>query len=308
MSYIYYLFSIVFITLISPLALGLIKSIKMWLFFKKPSTPFQPYYNLLKLFSKESIISDESSAITKMAPFLVLSPLLLILFFLPPIFGKSFYIGFVDAFTITGLLALSTFFLMLLGLDSGNSFGGIGSSREAFISALVEPAMILTIFSISLMGNNLGIAKAAINLNHHFPMQHMASFTFAFISFFILLIAETGRIPVDNPETHLELTMVHEAMILDISGGYLGLIESAASIKFIIFATIFTSLFMPFGLELNPILSLILFVLKLGIVILAVVVVETNMAKLRLFKVPNLLGIAIVFSFLSLISFYILGS
>jgi len=288
--------------------LGLIKSIKMWLFFKKPSTPLQPYKNLLKLFSKESIISTESSIITKIAPFLVLSPLLLTVFFLPPIFGKSFYIGFVDAFTITGLLALSTFFLMLLGLDSGNSFGGIGSSREAFISALVEPAMILTVFSISLMGNNLGIAKAAINLNNHFPMRHMASFTFAFISFFILLIAETGRIPVDNPETHLELTMVHEAMILDISGGYLGLIEGAASIKFIIFATIFVSLFMPFGLDMNPFLSLILFVFKLGIVVLAVVVVETNMAKLRLFKVPNLLGIAIVFSFLSLISFYILGS
>ena len=154
----------------------------MWLFFKKPASPLQPYRNLLKLFSKES------SIITKIAPFLVLSSLLLTVFFLPPIFGKSFYIGFVDAFTITGLLALSTFFLMLLGLDSGNSFGGMGSSREAFISALVEPAMILTIFSISLMGNNLGIAKAAINLNNHFPMRHMASFTFAFISFLYCLL------------------------------------------------------------------------------------------------------------------------
>jgi len=308
MSYIYYLFSIIFIASISPLALGVIKSLKMWLFYKKPASIFQPYKNFLKLFQKESVISSESSLITVMSPFLVLAPLVLILFFLPPIFGKSFYIGFVDAFTITGLLALSTFFLMLLGLDGANSFGGIGSSREAFISALVEPAMILTIFSISLMGNNLGIAKAAINLNGHFPVEHMASFTFALISFFILLIAETGRIPVDNPETHLELTMVHEAMILDISGGYLALVEIAGSIKFIIFATIFSSLFMPFGLELNPLLSFLVFIFKIFIVILGVVLVETNMAKLRLFKVPNLLGISIVFAFLSLISFYILGS
>jgi formate hydrogenlyase subunit 4 len=308
MSYIYYLFSIIFIALISPLALGIIKSLKMWLFYKKPASPFQSYKNLIKLFQKESIISNEASSITYMSPFLVLAPLVLVLFFLPPIFGKSFYIGFVDAFTITGLLALSTFFLMLLGLDSANSFGGIGSSREAFISALVEPAMILTVFSISLMGNNLGIAKAAINLNEHFPVQHMASFTFAFISFFILLIAETGRIPVDNPETHLELTMVHEAMILDISGAYLALVEVAGSLKFIIFATIFASLFMPFGLGENPLFSFFIFIFKILLVVLAVVVVETNMAKLRLFKVPNLLGISIVFAFLSLISFYILGS
>jgi len=308
MNYVYYVLSIIFIASISPLAIGIIKSLKMWLFYKKPASVFQPYRNFLKLFQKESIVSNEASVITDISPFLVLAPLVLVLFFLPPIFGKSFYIGFVDAFTITGLLALSTFFLMLLGLDAGNSFGGIGSSREAFISALVEPAMILTVFSISLMGNNLGIAKAAINLNKHFPVEHMASFTFAFISFFILLIAETGRIPVDNPETHLELTMVHEAMILDISGGYLALVEIAGSLKFIVFATIFVSLFMPFGLGVNPLLSFVIFLCKIFLVIFAVAAVETNMAKLRLFKVPNLLGIAIVFAFLSLISFYILGS
>ncbi len=307
MSFVYYIFSIIFLVLLSPLVLSFIKSFKMRLLYKKPASLFQGYRNFAKLFSKEIILSKEASTITKIAPFLVLSPLVLILFFLPPIFSGSFYIGFVDAFTITGLLALSTFFLMLLGLDGGNSFGGIGSSREAFISSLSEPAMILTVFTISLMANNLGIAKAAINLNNHFPFTHMASFTFATISFFILLLCETGRIPIDNPETHLELTMVHEAMILDLSGAYLGIIEMASSIKFIIFASMFASLFMPFGLGLNPFLSLAVFIAKIFMIALAVAFVETNMAKLRLFKVPNLLGIAIVFAFLSLISFYVLG-
>ncbi len=307
MSFVYYLFSILFLVLISPLVLSFIKSVKMFLLYKKPASLLQGYRNFAKLLQKECIISKESSAITKIAPFLVLSPLVLTLFFLPPIAKESYYIGFVDAFTITGLMSLSTFFLMLLGLDSGNSFGGIGSSREAFISALVEPAMILTIFSISLMANNLGIAKAAINLNAHFPINHMASFTFALISFFILLLAETGRIPVDNPETHLELTMVHEAMILDISGFNLALIEMASSLKFIIFASIFVSLFMPFGLGFGAVFAVPLFFVKVLLVALVVALIETNIAKLRLFKVPNLLGIAIVFAFLSLISFYVLG-
>ncbi|MBD3795728.1 MAG: NADH-quinone oxidoreductase subunit H, partial [Epsilonproteobacteria bacterium] len=204
-------------------------------------------------------------------------------------------------------ISLSTFFLMLIGLDSASGFGGMGSSREAFISALAEPAMVLTIFAISMIANNLGISEASKNLSYHFPKEHMASFIFAAISFFILLLAENGRIPVDNPETHLELTMVHEAMILDLSGFYLMLVEVASSIKFIIFASLFVCLFIPFGMEFWAPVALLLFILKLFIISVIVAFVEVNVAKLRLFKVPNLLGIAIVFAFLSLITFYILG-
>jgi len=305
---IYYLLTLLFLFLSAPLFLDIIKALKMFLLYKKPVSIFQGYRNFSKMIQKETLISEESSEITKIAPFLVLAPLILALFFLPPVFDGAFYISFVDAFTLTGLLALSTFFLMLLGLDSGSSFGGMGSSREAFISALAEPAMILTIFSVSLMANDLGLAAAAVNLNHHFPTEHAASFLFAGISFFILLIAENGRIPVDNPETHLELTMVHEAMILDISGFYLALIETAASLKYIIFATLFATLFMPFGLGYGAVGSFLIFILKLLTVTVTVALVEVNTAKLRLFKVPNLLGIAIVFSFLSLITFYVLGA
>ncbi|MFK5881702.1 MAG: NADH-quinone oxidoreductase subunit H [Sulfurospirillum sp.] len=303
-----YIFTILLMIFLAPLMPSFMKIVKMYLLYKKPISLFQGYRDFSKLLSKEVIISKETSAITRIAPYLVLSPLLLTLFFLPPIVSGEYYVSFVDAFTITGLISLSTFFLMLLGLDSASSFGGIGSSREAFISALVEPAMILTLFSVSMMAKNLGIGQAGINLSLHFPSEHMASFIFAGISFFILLIAENGRIPVDNPETHLELTMVHEAMILDLSGFYLLLIESAGSVKFIIFASMFVSLFIPFGLNLPIILAVLVFIVKLFIVALLVALLEVNIAKLRLFKVPNLLGIAIVFAFLSLITFYVLGA
>ncbi len=305
---IFYLFTILILLLLAPLLLSFIKALKMYLLFKKPVSVFQGYRNFSKLMQKETVISEESSRITRVAPFLVLSPLLVTMFFLPPVVHGAFYVSFVDAFTLTGLISLSTFFLMLLGLDSASAFGGMGSSREAFIAALVEPAMVLTVFSVSMMAGDLGVGQAGVNLAMHFPKAHMASFLFAGISFFILLIAENGRIPVDNPETHLELTMVHEAMILDLTGVYLAIIETAASVKFVIFASLFASLFMPFGLQYAAPAAMLLFVLKLFIIAAAVALIEVNTAKLRLFKVPNLLGIAIVFAFLSLITFYVLGA
>jgi len=303
-----YIFTIIILLFISPLLLSFIKMIKMQLLYKKPISIWQGYRNFAKLLHKETIISQEASDMTRVAPFLVLSPLVLTLFFLPPIVQGAFYVSFVDAFTITGLISLSTFFLMLLGLDSASAFGGMGSSREAFISALVEPAMILTVFSVSMMAGDLGVGQAGVNLAMHFPKEHMASFLFAGISFFILLIAENGRIPVDNPETHLELTMVHEAMILDITGVYLAIIESASSIKFIIFASLFASLFLPFGLQYGFFTAFMIFIFKLFFIATLVALIEVNTAKLRLFKIPNLLGISIVFAFLSLITFYVLGA
>jgi len=303
-----YLLTIFVLIMIAPLLLSYIKAFEMVLLFKRPISIFQGYRNFSKLMKKETMISKETSQITRVAPFLVLSPLLVTMFFLPPVVQGAYYVSFVDAFTITGLLSLSTFFLMLLGLDSASSFGGMGSSREAFISALVEPAMVLTVFSVSMMAGDLGVAQAGVNLAQDFPKEHMASFLFAGISFFILLIAENGRIPVDNPSTHLELTMIHEAMILDISGVYLAIIESASSIKFIIFASLFASLFMPFGLEYSTAIAILIFIFKLLLISTAVGVMEVSTAKLRLFKVPNLLGIAIVFAFLSLITFYVLGA
>jgi formate hydrogenlyase subunit 4 len=303
-----YLLTILLLLLIAPLLLGTIKALKMWLLFKRPLSPLQGYRDAAKLLRKETVLSEEASVVTRIGPFLVLAPLLIVLFFLPPAARGAWYVSFVDAFTLTGLMALSTFFLMLLGLDGASSFGGIGASREAFIAALAEPAMVLTIFAVSMMAGDLGVGQAGANLARSFPTNHMASFLFAGISFFLLLLAENGRIPVDNPETHLELTMVHEAMILELGGVPLALVETAAAVKFVIFASLFASLFLPSGADLAWPLALALFVGKLFLVALVVALVEVHTAKLRLFKVPNLLGIAIVFAFLSLITFYVLGA
>ena len=302
-----YFFTLLSVLLLAPLLTGSIKSLKMWLLFRRPVSPLQPYTDFSKLIQKEVVLSHEASWLTVWGPYLVLTPIVAAILLLPPVNQNAFFLDWTDAFTLTGLLALSTFFLMLIGLDQASGFGGLGASREAFIAALVEPAMILTMFSVSLLAGHLDLGLAAQTLDAHFPKAHAASFLFAALAFFILLLAENGRIPVDNPETHLELTMVHEAMILDLSGWQLALIESAASLKFAFFAAIFATLFLPFGGQLPWFLALVLFWVKLFLVALAVALVEVNTAKLRLFKVPNLLAVAILLSFFSLILFYLGG-
>ncbi len=304
----WYLLTLISLIALAPLVLGTIKALKMWQLGKRPLKPWQSYYDLSKLLRKEVVLSEEASLITRWGPLLVLAPIVVALMMVPPAVQGAFYMDMVDAFTLTGLVAFSTFFIMILGLDQASGFGGLGASREAFISALVEPAMILTMFSISLMAGHLDLGQAAVQLALRFPEQHLASFVFAGLSFFILLIAENGRIPVDNPETHLELTMVHEAMILDLSGWQLALIEAAASLKFVLFASLFATLFLPWGLDLPPLLALMALWGKILLVAVVVAFIEVNTAKLRLFKVPNLLAVAVLLGFLSLISFYMLGA
>ncbi len=302
-----YLLTIVSVLLLAPLLTGSIKSFKMWLLFRRPVKPWQPYADFSKLLHKEVVLSREASWLTQWSPYLVLSPIVVAVLMLPPVNAQAWFMDWSDAFTLTGLMALSAFFLMLLGLDQASGFGGMGASREAFISALVEPVMILTMFSVSLLAGHLDLGRAAQVLGSDFPWTQGASFLFAAVAFFMLLLAENGRIPIDNPETHLELTMVHEAMILDLSGWQLALIESASSLKFALFAALFATLFLPFGYSLSWPLALLVFWLKLFLVAMGVALIEVSTAKLRLFKVPNLLAVAVLLSFLSLILFYMAG-
>jgi formate hydrogenlyase subunit 4 len=211
------------------------------------------------------------------------------------------------------LLALGRFFLALGGLDAGTPFGGLGSSREMTISAIAEPALMLAVFTVALSAGSTNLssmAQAAVGQSWRFlaPSQMLA-----FAALFIVLIAETGRLPVDNPATHLELTMIHEAMILEYSGPYLALIEWSASMKQMILMTLLVNVFFPYGLSpdgspVNMIISIALFVSKLVVLSVAVVLVETSNAKLRLFRVPELLAVAFVLSALALISTFLFGS
>jgi len=211
------------------------------------------------------------------------------------------------------LLALGRFFLALGGLDAGTSFGGLGSSREMTISAIAEPALMLAVFTVALGAGSTNLslmAHAAVGQSWRFlaPSQMLA-----FAALFIVLIAETGRIPVDNPATHLELTMIHEAMILEYSGPYLALIEWSAWMKQMVLMTLLMNVFFPYGLSAGGsaagiAVSVVLFVFKLAILAVAVVLVETTNAKMRLFRVPELLAVAFVLSALALISTFLFGS
>jgi formate hydrogenlyase subunit 4 len=208
------------------------------------------------------------------------------------------------------LLALGRFFLALGGLDAGTPFGGLGSSREMTISAIAEPAMMLAIFTVAISANSTNlseVAKSAIGQSWRFlaPSQMLA-----FGAMFIVLIAETGRIPVDNPATHLELTMIHEAMILEYSGPYLALIEWGASLKQLVLMTLLVNTFFPFGLSTawtapGVAAGLGYYLAKLFAICCVVVLVETANAKMRLFRVPDLLAVAFVLGTLALISTFL---
>jgi formate hydrogenlyase subunit 4 len=212
--------------------------------------------------------------------------------------------------SVVYLLALGRFFLALGGLDTGSSFGGLGSSREMTISALAEPALMLAVFTVAIAAGstNLSIvAESALGQSWRFlaPSQMLA-----FAALFIVLVAETGRIPVDNPATHLELTMIHEAMILEYSGPYLALIEWSAAIKQLVLMTLLVNVFFPFGLSAiwlpaAALISLGVFIVKLLLLSAVVVLMETTNAKLRLFRVPELLAVAFVLSALALISTFL---
>jgi formate hydrogenlyase subunit 4 len=217
---------------------------------------------------------------------------------------------FGGALAVVYLLGLGRFLTALAGLDTGSSFGGLGSSREMTISSLAEPAMMLAIFTVAIGANSTSlseIARVAIGQQWRFLAP---SLTLAFAALFLVLIAETGRIPVDNPATHLELTMIHEAMILEYSGPYLAFIEWGGAVKQLLLMTLLINCFWPIGLQTswsipNVLISLGYLLLKLMALSCAVVLVETTNAKMRLFRVPEMLAVAFTLGALALVSTFL---
>ena len=209
-----------------------------------------------------------------------------------------------------GLLALGRFFLALAGLDPASAFGGMGSSREMTIAAIGEPAMMLAIFTVAITAGSTDLSRIVQAAQNPAWQLLNPTHVMAFAALFIVLLAETGRIPVDNPATHLELTMIHEAMILEYSGRYLAFMEWGASVKQLVLMTLLVNIFFPFGIatDTSPAalgLGLIAYGVKLLLLSAAVVVVETTNAKLRLFRVPDLLSAAFVLATLALLSTFL---
>ena len=304
------LIQLLLVLCISPLVSGIVKTLKARLQMRRGPGVLQSYRNLFKLFRKQMVMPDTASWLFDAAPIMVFATAALVGLLIPMITAQAPLSLFGGVLAVVYLLGLGRFFLALGGLDTGSSFGGLGSSREMTISSLAEPAMMLAIFTVALSANSTNlseVARSAIGQSWRFlaPSQMLA-----FAALFIVLIAETGRIPVDNPATHLELTMIHEAMILEYSGPYLALIEWGASIKQLILMTLLINTFYPFGLSTDwsaagLAIGCGTYLFKLVILSSLIVLVETANAKMRLFRVPELLAVAFVLGALALISTFL---
>ncbi len=240
---------IVVLLFLSPFILGFGRTLKARLQTRRGPQVWQPYWNLYKLAQKDMVIPDTASWIFSATPFVLFATTLLAGLLIPTISAQVPLSLFGGVLAVVYLLALGRFFLALGGLDTGSSFGGLGSSREMTISAIAEPALMLAVFTVAISAGSTNlslVAQAALGQSWRFlaPQQMLA-----FAALFIVLIAETGRIPVDNPATHLELTMIHEAMILEYSGPYLALIEWSAAMKQLVLMTLLVNVFFPFGLS-----------------------------------------------------------
>jgi formate hydrogenlyase subunit 4 len=274
---------------VSPLLSGIITKIKNWARFRRGPGIFQPYYNLAKYFSKEEVVSEHASWIFRTAPYIILSSAVCALMFLSPMNGGLYgHIG--DIFAAIFLLAVGRFFLSLAGLDPATTFGGMGSSREMFISSFVEPVLILAVFAVALSCGTTSVAAIAGG-------AVMSTTTIlAAAAIYLVTLAESSRIPVDNQETHLELTMIHEAMVLEYSGRSLALVELAAYVKQAFFFLLLSMLILPgYG-------GIAWLFAKLLALCVCIAFTEISMSKMRLFRVVDFLSFAGILSVLAVIA------
>lgn len=295
---------------LAPLVSGCIRNWKAKLQNRRGPPVWQPYFDLEKLLRKDMVISEHASWLFRATPFVLFLSTLVAGLMMPLVSGSAPLRLFGGVLAFVGLLALGRFFVALAGLDAGSAFGGMGSSREMTIAALAEPALMLAIFTVAITAGSTDLSRIVL-VSQDLPYSFLSpGRVLAFAALFIVLLAETGRIPIDNPATHLELTMIHEAMILEYSGRYLALIEWSASLKQLLLMTLLVNIFFPTGLTLGHTASsvgvaLVWFGVKLGAVSAAVVLVETTNAKLRLFRVPDLLSAAFILAALALFSTFL---
>ncbi|TFE66974.1 respiratory chain complex I subunit 1 family protein [Methylacidiphilum caldifontis] len=309
-NFFYQIIHIALVILIAPLIVGIASKTRSRLLMKKGPSLFQPYRDLLKLFRKESTLPENASWLFKAVPYGVFS-LSLVAISLVPTFSSDLLFGrAADLITIIALLGTARFLLSLAALDPGTSFGGLGSSRESFISSLAEPAMIMIIFTLSLLARSTDLSAIS-----HFMMSGQVglrvSLWLALASLVLVAIAENGRIPIDNPSTHLELTMVHEAMILEYSAKYLALLEAASQLKLLLYLSLIITVFFPFGMTspgkgiASLLMALCIYLAKIGAAALILAFFETLVAKMRLFKIPSFLGAAFMIALLATILLFV---
>ncbi len=286
---------------LSPLLQGFIKKGKALLQNRQGPPLLQPYRDLAKLLRKESLVPEPATWVFRAAPYVSFGAVL-VAGLLTPLTERVPLAGFGDLIAVALFYALARFFTALAALDSGSAFGGMGASREMAVSALVEPALLMSLFTVALAtgSTDLGAMSRGMAEGDLFSAAHFL----ALAGFLIVLVAETGRIPVDNPDTHLELTMIHEGMVLEFTGRHLALVQWGHLVKQMALFAIVANVFLPWGSGPGAGTAAAWLALggKMALLAAGMAAVETAFAKLRLFRVPDLLGASFLFSLLALVS------
>jgi formate hydrogenlyase subunit 4 len=298
------------IALGAPLLVGTLRALKARLVGRRGPAPWQPFLDLGKLLGKTPVVSETTSWVFRVTPYVLVAATLVAAMAAPVITTRP-PLAFAGIILLMSLFLLGTFFLALAGLDAGSAFGGMGSSREVAVAALAEPTVILAVFALSLHANTTNLGGVVEHVASDPLLAVNPAHLLAFAAFFIVMLAETGRLPVDNPATHLELTMIHEAMVLEYSGRWLALVEWASAMKLLLFLTLLANLFFPWGVPAlaAPLplgLGLLALAGKLAILTAALALLETSIAKLRLFRVPELLSASFALALLSVTAVFLL--
>jgi formate hydrogenlyase subunit 4 len=295
---------------LAPLLTGLVRRLKAHLLRRQGPPLVQPYRDLLRLLRKEVVLAHSASWLFRVVPYLVFATTWVAAALVPTFAAGLVFSHAADMIAIVALLGSARSLLALAGLDVGTSFGGIGSSREMMIASLAEPAMLMVVFTLSLLAGSTQLSSIAASMQAP-EVGLRVSLALALIGLVMVAIAENARIPVDNPATHLELTMVHEAMILEYSGRHLALIEAASHLKLLLYLSMIVCLFFPWGIAVSGqgllayLAGVGVYVLKLAAGGFLLAVFETAIAKMRVFRVPDFLGAALMLGFLATLLLFV---
>ena len=289
---------------LSPLLTGLVRKVKARLLRRKGPPLLQPYRDLVRLLRKEVVLAESSSWLFRVIPYVVFAGTWVAAALVPTFRSGLLFSWTADLIAIIALLGSARFFLALAGMDVGTSFGGIGSSREVMIASLAEPAMLMIVFTLALIAGSTQLSAMAAFMNSPEVVLRV-SLGLGMIALVMVAIAENARIPVDNPATHLELTMVHEAMVLEYSGRHLALIELSSYLKLLLYVSLIACLFAPWGIttaNAEPAqlaIAVVAYIGKLAAGGVLLALFETSIAKMRVFRVPQFLGAALMLALLA---------
>lgn len=294
---------------LAPLLTGVVRKAKARLTRKRGASIIQPYRDLARLLRKEVVLAENASWLFRAAPYIVFAATWVAAALIPTFATGLLFSSTADLIVIVSLIGTGRFFLALAGLDIGAGFGGIGASREMMIASLAEPAMLLVVFTVALTAGSTQLSTIATFMGSG-AAGLSVSVALALVALVMVAIAENSRIPIDNPSTHLELTMVHEAMVLEYSGRHLALIEFASSLLLLLYMSLIACLFVPWGLVAGDnvggyFTAILLYLLKLAAGAALLALFETGIAKMRVFRVPQFLGAALMLGLLGTLLLFV---